>query len=154
MPWTPERRWMPIGQYRILPLPIKELDGLKTKDIIKPMGLMFTKYYMQNSSRKEKKDYISVNYKGKIYELESTLDLDSRVSLEYSRGEDPKIILTYDQNDKVLISLRDNKLNFFILVTDDSMQGNKEKLRYPWLSNLDNINISILTEQEYKEMIV
>ena len=28
-PWVPTKRWMPIGQYRNIPLPIKPLIELK-----------------------------------------------------------------------------------------------------------------------------
>ena len=100
--------------------------------------------------RPEQDSTINVVYEGVDYTLENSLDLPSNLSLIYSKNNSSSIVLTYDAEDKVVFSLKGNMLHFIILIGEES-RGKKAQTSYPWLSNLDGVIVSRLTENEYNE---
>ena len=115
------------------------------------MGIALAKYYINDTSKKDL-DIITVIFNDDVYLLENTLDIpcETPLRLSYFKENNPNITLTHDANDRVVFSLRGNMLHFIIL-KGDTNEGKKEFTSYPWLSNLDGIRISRLTEEEYKE---
>ena len=102
--------------------------------------------------RPDQDSTINVLYEGNDYTLMNSLDLPCKVplSLIYLKNNAPSIVLTYDAEDKVVFSLKGNMLHFIILIGEES-RGKKAHTSYPWLSNLDGIRVSRLSEEEYKE---
>lgn len=115
------------------------------------MGIALAKYFIDDTSKQDL-DIITVIFNDDVYLLENTLHIpcETPLVLIYSKENNPKIILTHDANDRVVFSLRGNMLHFIIL-KGDTNEGKRESTSYPWLSNLDGIRISRLTEEEYKE---
>ena len=121
------------------------------------MGLALAKLYNESvyketPVRSEQDSMINVLYEGNEYTLENSLDLPCKLplSLIYLKNNAPSIVLTYPAEDKVLFSLRGNRLHFIVLIGDES-RGKKANTSYPWLSNLDGIRVSRLSEEEYKD---
>lgn len=121
------------------------------------MGLSLAKLYNETFHKEEPQrldqdSTINVLYEGNDYTLENSLDLPCKVplSLIYLKNNAPSIVLTYDSEDKVVFSLKGNMLHFIILIGEES-KGKKANTSYPWLSNLDGIRVSRLSEEEYKE---
>ena len=121
------------------------------------MGLSLAKlyndsFYTEERIRPEKDSKIKVLYNGSEFTLEASLDLPCELplSLIYLKNNTPSIVLKYDSEDKVLFSLRGNLLHFIILKSDES-RGKEAHTSYPWLSNLDGIRVSRITEEEYKD---
>ena len=122
------------------------------------MGLSLAKLYnevffTEEPVRSEQDSTIKVLFQDTEYTLENSLDISSQppLSLIYLKQNKPSIVLTYDDEDRVLFSLKGNMLHFILLKGDES-KGKKAHISYPWLSNLNGIRVSRLTEDEYKEV--
>jgi hypothetical protein len=122
------------------------------------MGLALAKLYneavyKETPIRPQQDSIINVIYEGNDYTLENSLELSSKLplSLMYMKNNSPSIVLRYPAEDRVLFSLKSNRLHFIILIGDNS-RGKEAHTSYPWLSNLDGIRVSRLSEEEYKEV--
>lgn len=116
------------------------------------MGLSIAKLYNDKLGLPVvSSDAIGVIYNDEVYSLENTLNLpEPPLSLIYLKGKNPSIVLTYDAEDRVVFSLKGNRLHFIVL-TSGQAHGKKESISYPWLSNLDGIRVSRMSEDEYKD---
>jgi hypothetical protein len=120
------------------------------------MGLILAKLYNENFDKDTIKptddSRINVLYNGTEYILENSLDLPSKppLSLRYVKDNLPRIVLTYDAEDKVVFSVMGNSLHFIIIIGDES-RGSEDSTSYPWLTKLNGIKVSRITEDEYKE---
>lgn len=95
---------------------------------------------------------ISVYYAAKEHILYSNLVLSDGIEIHATEND---IELSYPADDKVLFSMRDNIVHFIVINSLEpyNKEGliKTESVKYPWRSEYCGIQISRISEEEYKE---
>lgn len=117
------------------------------------MGLMVSKMYIDSYDPPVKiVKGISVYYGAKEHILYSNLVLSEGIEIHATEND---IDLSYPADDKVLFSLKDNIVHFIVINSLEpyNKEGliKTESVKYPWRSEYCGIQISRISEEEYKE---